>query len=86
MTLFVNVPSGLPMTTAICPGFSVARIADVAVGKRCAGRVDLDDRQVGQRVHAVDRAGQPRAVRELDRDLTGVETTWRLVSTQPAAS
>ena len=38
-------------------------------GGRQAGRVDLDDGEVGQRVDAVDRAGQDPAVLELDVEL-----------------
>ena len=38
-------------------------------GRREAGRVDLDDGQVGQGVDAVDRAGQDPAVLELDVEL-----------------
>ena len=43
------------------------RVADR--GGRQAGGVDLDDGEVGQRVDAVDRAGQDAAVLELDVEL-----------------
>ena len=67
----------------------VRRLADRR--GRQAGDVDLDDREVGQRVDAVDRALELAAVLELDRQPSGdravpVSTTWRLVRIQPAAS
>ena len=52
VTLLVKVPSGLPMATASWPGLSVAESPIVRGGQ--AGGVDLDDREVGQRVDAVD--------------------------------
>ena len=70
VTLFVNVPSGLPITIAVWPGLSSLESPIRAAGRSCG--VDLDDRQVGQRVDAVDRAGQPPPVLELDGDLRRV--------------
>ena len=60
-------------------GFELARIADWR--RRQVGRIDLDDRQIGQRVYAVDRAVHGPAVVKLDRHVVASETTWRLVST-----
>ena len=56
--------------------------------RRSAGpvAVDLDDGEVGQRVDAVDRAGEDAAVLELDVSLSPPSTTWRLVRIQPLAS
>ena len=53
VTESVNVPSGLPMAMASWPTWIDRRVADR--GGRQAGRVDLDDGEVGQGVDAVDR-------------------------------
>ena len=85
VTLLVNVPSGLPITTAVWPGFSVIESPIGADGQ--AAGFDLDDGEVGQRVDAVDGAGELAAVAQLDRDRGRVGTPrgdWS--ATQPAAS
>ena len=55
------------MATTSWPTLSASDSPIAAVGR--PGRVDLDDREVGQRVDAVDRAGQDPAVLELDVEL-----------------
>ena len=62
VTESVNVPSGLPMAIACWPTWMVERVTD-----RCgrqAGRVDLDDGEVGEGVDAVDRGVERAAVLE----------------------
>ncbi len=58
VTVFEYVPSGLPIATTSWPTRRRVRVADRGRGQ--AGRVDLDDREVGQGVDAVDRAGVSR--------------------------
>ena len=69
VTVLVYVPSGEPMAIASWPTSMSRRLADRR--RRQAGRVDLDDREVGERVDAVDRALELAAVLELDRQLRG---------------
>ena len=65
VTLLVKVPRALPMTIAVWPGLSCD---ESPIGAAMQfGRVDLDDRQVGQGVDAVDRAGHLAPVVQLDR-------------------
>ena len=55
--------------------------------RRQAGRLDLDDGQVGERVDAVDRAVEVASVLELDGRASPLPaTTWRLVRIQPFES
>ena len=59
------VPSGLPMAIDELADLERARVAERR--GRQARAVDLDDREVGQGVDAVDRAVEHAAVVELDR-------------------
>ena len=61
------VPSGLPIATTSWPTLSASD--SPSRGRRQVGPLDLDDGQVGQRVDAVDGAGQDPAVLELDVEL-----------------
>ena len=54
VTELVYVPSGLPIAIASWPTLAVDESPIGAVGQ--AGRVDLDDGQVGERVDPVDGA------------------------------
>ena len=67
VTEFEYVPSGLPMATTSWPTLSASDSPIAAVGRSVA--FDLDDREVGQGVDAVDRARQDAAVLELDVEL-----------------
>ena len=58
VTEFEYVPSGLPMATTSWPTLSASESPRRGRGR--SGRVDLDDREVGQRVDAVDRAREAR--------------------------
>ena len=86
VTVLVYVPSGRADGDRQLADLDVRGLAHR--GRRQPGRVDLDDREVGQRVDAVDGARELAAVLELDRQLRGdrhacVRTTCRLVRIQP---
>ena len=70
VTESVNWPSGLPMAIACWPTWMVDESPIGAVGRPVC--VDLDDREVGEGVDAVDRGVERAAVLERDRQLRRV--------------